>query len=108
MARTRRGRLVSTGLLMALVIGGLVATNYLRPTGRPDSEILGTTPIRRVVVIMKENHAFDNYFGTFPGLDGIPRAVSLPDGRGGSVSPHWINMNWTPDLPHSRTAMIES
>jgi len=108
MARTRRGRIVSTGLLMALVIGGLVATNYLRPTGRPDSEILGTTPIRRVVVIMKENHAFDNYFGTFPGVDGIPRAVSLPDGRGGSVSPHWINMNWTPDLPHSRTAMIES
>src|SRR5207249_11530478 len=106
MARTRRGRIVSTGLLMALVIGGLVATNYLRPTGRPDSEILGTTPIRRVVVIMKENHAFDNYFGTFPGVDGIPRAVSLPDGRVCTVSTIWINQTWTQVLPQRQTVMV--
>src|SRR5438309_5270216 len=108
MSWTRRSRSVSFGLLIALLIGGLMVTNSLRPTVTSKSEVPGTTPIRRVVVIMKENHAFDNYFGTFPGVDGIPRAVSLPDGRGGSVSPHWINMNWTPDLPHSRTAMIES
>src|SRR5207302_8596523 len=58
--------------------------------------------------IMKENHAFDNYFGTFPGVDGIPSAVSLPDGQGGSMSPHWIDTAWTPDLPNSRAAMIEA
>jgi phospholipase C len=28
------------------------------------------TPIRHVVVIVKENHTFDNYFGTFPGALG--------------------------------------
>ena len=27
-------------------------------------------PIKHVVVIVKENHTFDNYFGTFPGADG--------------------------------------
>jgi phospholipase C len=27
-------------------------------------------PIRHVVIIVKENHAFDNYFGRFPGADG--------------------------------------
>jgi len=32
--------------------------------------------ISRVVLIIKENHAFDNYFGTFPNANGItlPRA----------------------------------
>src|SRR5712692_6150462 len=108
MAGTRRNRIASLGLLIALLIGGLVATNSLRPTVTSESEVPGTTPIRHVVVIMKENHAFDNYFGTFPGVDGIPSGVSLPDGRGGSVSPHWINTTWTPDLPHSRAAMIEA
>jgi phospholipase C len=28
------------------------------------------TPIRHVIVIVKENHTFDNYFGTFPGAEG--------------------------------------
>ena len=25
-----------------------------------------------MVIIVKENHAFDNYFGRFPGVDGDP------------------------------------
>src|SRR5438552_272990 len=108
MAGTRWNRIVSLGLLIALLIGGLVATNSLRPTVTSESEVPGTTPIRHVVVIMKENHAFDNYFGTFPGVYGTPSAMSLPDGRGGFVRPHWINTTWTPDLPHSRAAMIEA
>ena len=28
--------------------------------------------IKHVVIIMQENHSFDNYFGTYPGADGIP------------------------------------
>jgi phospholipase C len=33
-------------------------------------------PIQHVVIIVKENHTFDNYFGTFPGAAGVqlPRA----------------------------------
>jgi phospholipase C len=35
-----------------------------------------TTPIEHVVIIMQENHSFDNMFGQFPGANGItlPRA----------------------------------
>jgi phospholipase C len=33
-------------------------------------------PIRHVVVIFKENHTFDNYFGTFPGASGARMAHS--------------------------------
>ena len=29
------------------------------------------TPIQHVIIIVKENHTFDNYFGTFPGAAGI-------------------------------------
>src|SRR5438309_11906514 len=105
---TRRSRIVSFGLLIALLIGGLTVTNSLRPTATSKSEVPGTTPIRHVVVMMKENHAFDNYFGTFPGVDGIPAGVSLTDGQGGNVTPHWINSTWSLDLPHSRDAMIQS
>src|SRR5689334_13944909 len=27
-------------------------------------------PIEHVIVVVKENHTFDNYFGTFPGAEG--------------------------------------
>ena len=36
---------------------------------------------------MQENRSFDSYFGTFPGADGIPRGVCVPDPRGGCVRP---------------------
>jgi phospholipase C len=32
----------------------------------------GMDKIQHAVVIMQENRSFDNYFGTFPGADGIP------------------------------------
>lgn len=34
------------------------------------------SPIQHVVLIVKENHCFDNYFGTFPGADGATLAHS--------------------------------
>ncbi len=33
------------------------------------------SPIKHVVIIVKENHGYDNYFGAFPGGDG----VTMPD-----------------------------
>jgi phospholipase C len=35
-----------------------------------------SSPVRHVVIIVKENHAFDNYFGTFPGAEGAIMAHS--------------------------------
>jgi phospholipase C len=51
-------------------------------------------PIEHVVIIFKENHTFDNYFGTFPGVQGIvlPQASDPP---AGGDPPHshgaWLN-----------------
>lgn len=37
------------------------------------------TKIKHIVIIMQENRAFDSYFGTYPGADGIPKSVCIPD-----------------------------
>ncbi len=37
-----------------------------------------TTPIKHFIVLMQENHSFDNYFGTYPGADGIPPGTCIP------------------------------
>jgi phospholipase C len=36
------------------------------------------TPVEHLVVLMQENHTFDNYFGLYPGADGIPAGVCMP------------------------------
>ena len=36
-------------------------------------------PINHVVIVIKENHTFDNYFGRFPGADGDPNLATASD-----------------------------
>ncbi len=36
-------------------------------------------PIEHIVIIVKENHTFDNYFGTFPGANGATGLQHAPD-----------------------------
>src|SRR5947208_15915567 len=45
--------------------------------------------IKHVVVIMQENRTFDSYFGTYPGADGLPAGVCVPDpATGACVAPY--------------------
>ena len=53
-----------------------------------------TTPIDRVIVVMFENHTFDNYFGSFPGANGV-EAPAAP------------NPIWT-DLDHGHAHFLQS
>lgn len=56
-----------------------------------------TTPIEHFIVLMQENHSFDNYFGTYPGVDGIPDGVCMPvdpaQPEGDCVEPYHIGDN---------------
>ena len=36
------------------------------------------TPIKHFITLMQENHSFDNYFGTYPGANGIPKGLCMP------------------------------
>jgi phospholipase C len=40
---------------------------------------LGIFNLDHVIFVVQENRSFDHYFGTFPGADGIPQHVCLPD-----------------------------
>jgi phospholipase C len=52
-------------------LGGELAT---RAPAAPE----GIEKIEHVIVIMQENRSFDEYFGTFPGADGIPMRNGRP------------------------------
>ncbi|MGI0156077.1 MAG: alkaline phosphatase family protein, partial [Thermoplasmata archaeon] len=66
------------------------------------------SPIQHVFFIIKENHAFENYFGTFPGVVGYPPNGSLPlaFGSNQTVAPFPLNGSSTPDLPHDRASEL--
>jgi phospholipase C len=63
-----------------------------------------TTPIEHFVVLMQENHSFDNYFGTYPGADGIPKGTCMPVGKRSRpcVRPFRLGRLPVPDLSHDR------
>ncbi|MDD5369505.1 MAG: alkaline phosphatase family protein [Anaerolineaceae bacterium] len=64
-----------------------------------------TTPIKHLIVVMQENHTFDNYFGTYPAADGIPANTRMPvdanDPSAGFVEPFHIGNYPVIDLSHS-------
>ncbi|MBV9416328.1 MAG: alkaline phosphatase family protein, partial [Solirubrobacterales bacterium] len=61
----------------------------------------GIHKIRHVVVIMQENRSFDSSFGTYPGADGIPPGVCVPDPQsGGCVAPFHDSANVNLGGPH--------
>jgi len=61
------------------------------------------SPIKHIVIMVKENHSFDNLFGTFPGADGATTATTA-DGR-------TVPLGHTPDhtlidIDHERGAAV--
>ncbi|MBO0682495.1 MAG: twin-arginine translocation signal domain-containing protein, partial [Candidatus Dormibacteraeota bacterium] len=64
-ALTRRGFLQG-----AAAMGATAAFPAAFPTILPPRS--GETPLRNLVILMRENRSFDHYFGRFPGVDGLP------------------------------------
>jgi phospholipase C len=77
------------------------------------SPIAGAAPvdgihnIQHVVVIMQENRSFDNYFGTYPGANGIPAGVCAPDPlHGGCVGPFHDSADLNYGGPHAHHSHV--
>ncbi len=84
---------VSAALLLALAAGA-------RATPAE-----GIHNIKHVIVIMQENRSFDSYFGTYPGANGIPAGVCVPDPvNGGCVAPFHDPNNENFGGPHGHGA----
>jgi phospholipase C len=99
-------------LLRVAVVGAAVAvvglalsvhTRAARPPHARSSAHVGIHKIKHVIVIMQENRSFDHYFGTFPGADGIPAGVCVPDpDHGGCVRPYHDSHDENAGGPHGR------
>jgi phospholipase C len=88
--------------LLLLAIGASAAGAPPSAIGAPAAT---TTPIKHFLVLMQENHSFDNYFGTYPGANGTPKGtcqpVSLARPNGRCVKPYAIGGQPIRDLGHN-------
>ena len=60
-------------LVLVSLAAPLVSAEEVAGEPRPN------TPIEHFIYLMQENHSFDNYFGTYPGADGIPPNTCMPE-----------------------------
>ncbi len=70
----------SRRLAVAAALAGLstVMLHGVGPVGATSAAPKTQTPIKHVVTVMQEGHTFDNYFGSYPGADGIPADTCMP------------------------------
>jgi phospholipase C len=62
------------------------------------NSVVQKNPIQHIVVIVQENHTFDNYFGTYPGVNGLGAVMATPPPvQGESAQPAEFQ---TPAPPH--------
>ncbi len=72
----------------------------------PKTSAAGSGSIEHIVIVLQENHTFDNYFGTYPKADGtLGKGLRLPATPNGpatrapfhspTLTPADLNHNWT-------------
>lgn len=89
--------LIAIFLAMVLFINAASSSNSTTEASIPS----GLEKIRHFVFIMQENRAFDHYFGTYPGAEGVPQGVCLPDPVvGGCVEPYHDTSDINRGGPH--------
>ncbi len=66
------------------------------------------SPVRHVFFVIKENHAFENYFGTFPGAIGFPPTGIFPArfGSNATVQPFALTDSRAGSLPNDRASNL--
>jgi len=84
--RSLRASLVLLPVFLAVLLVGPRATTQTAP---PPAAPPGLNKIQHFVFIMQENRSFDHYFGTYPGAEGAPPGVCVPNPAGGPcVAPY--------------------
>src|ERR1700747_675924 len=94
-------RITVSSSIVALIVAVQLAGSFVglpRLTAQATSSI----PIQHFIFIIQENHSFDNYFGTFPGANGLPHGIALADYPGGAlVERPFLGGPISHDLEHS-------
>lgn len=82
-----RRTLIKGAALGALIAGESDSAAAARPAGGSALQPKPNTPLSHVIIVMFENHTFDNFFGAFPGANGFQSAPA-PD-------PLWSDISHT-------------
>jgi phospholipase C len=103
--------LIGSVAAIALAAGGLALSMGLPAQGKPARpttySVTGIHKIKHVVIIIQENRSFDDYFGTYPGADGIPKKTCVPDPlHGGCVKPYVDHADSNAGGPHQNPNSI--
>src|SRR2546429_2118010 len=101
-----RKAFVALQLLATLgLVTALLGTGHADAKRKPKAPpARGIHKIEHVIVIMQENRSFDHYFGTFPGADGIPPDVCVPDpANGGCQRPFHDPNDLNAGGPHGQS-----
>ena len=90
----------TTGIVAAAAAVLLGALMGASPASADAPDTRTSTPIRHFIFLMQGDRTFDNYFGTYPGADGIPdgacQALVLNHPENGCVRPFALHGK-TPD-----------
>lgn len=65
-------------IMIILVVVITIQFDTMNAFASNDSDSKSKTPINHIIVISQGKRSFDNYFGTFPGANGLPRNLSIP------------------------------
>src|SRR5271157_1758732 len=71
-------RAQTSGLTFLAVVAATFLLVTLQAPGPLVTSGSPQIPIKHLVYIIQENHSFDNYFGTYPGANGIPAGTTIP------------------------------
>ncbi len=81
--RWNSGLRVRLAGMLALAAILLLTGRAISQPGPPPPAPPGLEKIQHFIFIMQENRSFDHYFGTYPGAEGLPPGVCLPNPAGG-------------------------
>ncbi len=97
-------------LVAVAIVGSLTTMSAPTPgAARTGGAELSGPGIDHVVVIIEQNHTFDSYFGTYPGVDGLPAGDVVPpdDPAGGGVVTGGVAGGGV-ELSNGRTAALSA
>lgn len=67
-------RILGLVILIVIAIGAV----FMLSRRSISNNLTGIHQIKHIVIIMQENRSFDSYFGTYPGVNGIPMKNGVP------------------------------
>src|SRR5690242_4463775 len=105
--------MASLFMVTALITANILPSSLVYAQQQQINGSNKNNPIKHIVVIMQENRSFDNYFGTYPGANGIPKNVCMPldpdhptNNNRDCVKPFLSTNPTSEDMPHSYQASV--